>query len=485
MVSLHKIDPGVTITAANAKDFDISKFSGRVYAVRKEDSVVIKNIFSSFSNFFEFLANAIFNSENTFLQTKNIKKIVADLTTHVASKILRSVESVQTPKPASKSASKPVEHLKGRYYELTDEFLPMNFGVIENLRNLQANKPDAAIEKYIKAELKSLRKLLGKIEQEKEVIGLESEDGQLHKGLQELRKQIDTFYQEAEKAQPTPVRGIKNAGNSCYMNSALQGILGSKHVVKSIKEYDGNFAFMPTLKQFVEAYEANPKNMKTIGDLAATLRRELYHSNLQNMGVERLNAMADADLVLIAIGEALGDKLQYELVSDLDAKNGIHRAEFTNQLVWPHLNTDGTKVSAQAFFNKHCDGVDEEMDADGWRTDKGTVYEATRRYYIAGDKPPEVMVLKVGLVHGVGQNAPFTPYKVSERDAILDASQAFADKTDVKYRLIGVLENHGRFHWTAKSLRDDRWYNCNDGTITELDAQVPESDAAILIYEKI
>jgi ubiquitin C-terminal hydrolase len=75
---------------------------------------------------------------------------------------------------------------------------------------------------------------------------------------------------------------------------------------------------------------------------------------------------------------------------------------------------------------------------------------------------------------------------VGPRDATLDAGAAFRDEAEnTNYRLIGILENHGRYHWTAKSLRDGGWYNCNDGTVNYLGTNVPSSSAAILIYERI
>ena len=327
----------------------------------------------------------------------------------------------------------------------------------------------------------------------------------LKKQIAALKKELSTTT--SGRPPSPPVAGITNAGNSCYMNSALQGLLGSSYVHDRIKAYTKDSpSYMKTLKQFLAAYDSYTteplaKTSAAIGKHAAELRRQIYEERLEILGVENLYAMADADLILMVLAETLG--LGYPIITRRTAEGGLTSSETfvaapitsdskpSPEFMWPPLNTTGTgnQPSIQEKFNQQC--VQATVDTNlGWRatTADGVeliVNDATSCYRIQGS-PPELIAMKVGASKGERMDTQFTPYSPTARDEFLDIAQAFdTPQENTKYRLVGILENHHRIHWTAMSRREDGWYNCNDGQVHRVGNDIPKANAAIMIYERI
>lgn len=486
---------------------DTYSYRGRaIYAVRVKDEVQVKLVFATFTSVFEFISSFLFNFKNTFLGSKKIYQLVAGI----------PPTATKTASVASQLTQTSEDLFKEKYYSFVEQTIPFLDGWLSNLKDLGKNA-DSEMRSYIKGELKAIRQTIIRKQREVKEFAPFKNNSAYKDAVKEIRKAFRALNDELStfEAQLVPkkrgalpsqvaVPGIKNAGNSCYMNSALQGLLSSPLIIHRIKAYNkkdipNHERFMPTLKEFLIAYQNN--NSKAIGEYASKLRSELYHTRLKNLDVEHLYAMADADLIVMVLGETLN--LEYPLITRRTATKAVAvdgtviNENFVSdvpckQLLWNECKTSGAKgePSLQERFNQDCVEAITESNL-GWKTETKDdvpviIDEASTAYRIAGPPPP-ILVFKVGSSQGGFRDDPFTPYGVQERDEYLDASKAFDTPPDdgAKYRLISVLINHGRAHWTAMSRREGGWYNCNDSSVNYIGTELPQVGAAVMIYELV
>lgn len=508
---------------------DKISFKGKFYAVKVDDKIVIKQVFFSFGSFFSFIGDLVFNNKNTFLLTKSINQLVNDLPQ--PAKKVSTVGASTLQQTALTPTRTPEISFTERYYNFVDLTFPFIDGWISNLSNLKVAKSDEQLMQYVQSEIISIEEMIARKEEEAKLFDKDKNNPKyndaferidngfatLKRDLAEIKKQINKTNEVESIASVAPspgrtnVPGIRNAGNSCYMNSALQGLLSSPLIVDRIKNYNKNPVpaherYMPALKKFLTAYEhykAEPDSATStlVGSCAAELRREIFNTRLKHLDVRSVTDMADADLILMVLGEALN--LEYTFVTRLTATEGknaqgrlVQKPVINNtpsrQLVWPEIKTRGIKgqPSLQDAFNQQCVKAGHDTNK-GWRAEAIdgtplTVDDADICYRLEGDPPP-IIAFKVGKSKGAGQDDTFKPYIVSERDELLDIKNAY-DKPpagSTKYRLIAVCENHARVHWTAKAKRGSSWFDCNDSVVTRLGKGVPEANGAVMIYERI
>ncbi|MCE5294894.1 MAG: ubiquitin carboxyl-terminal hydrolase [Chlamydiales bacterium] len=519
MSSLHFSDEVLRVyTTSISRERDVflkdsSQLQGRFYAVKTDaNTIEIKSIFSSVHSLFSFLKSVIFDTKNTFLSVKSINNEINTLTitktTAVTTPILTTTKPSE-PETATPQID-PIAALKEKYYAVADEIFPFLDNWFTTIKSHVANK------EYALNELAAMEELMARKEAEVSQILTSlnkdtSNTNTLDTYFKDLKNQIADLRKSLEEPSTVrppspPVPGIKNAGNSCYLNSALQGLLGSACIRDRIHAYTKDTPpYIKPLKEFLAAYdsyaiEPTAKTASAIGKHAAELRRQIFEERLEALGVEQLYAMADADLILMVLAESLG--LEYSFVTRKSAIGGIDStgafitAQITSdvvskQLLWPEMNTSGTgkQPSIQETFNQQCKEATVDSDL-GWRAETAngselTVNDATSCYRIRG-APPELIAMKVGASKGEFMDTQFTPYSTTARDEFLDIAQAFdTPQENTKYRLVGILENHGRAHWTAMSRRADGWHNCNDAHVRLIGQDIPQSNAAIMIYERI
>ncbi len=484
------------------------QLNGRFYAVKKDDAVVIKSIFVSFRSFFTFLYSVVFNQKNTFLSAKKINREINSLTADTTNVVGSSI--LNPPSPETQKAI-----FEEKYYDITDKTFPFMDGWFSNLKSVaQGGALDVNVKTYLLEEADGILEMIERKQKEVKSLGKDPSVASSIKELQgffsTMQREVKAFKKELKNEKPSgvpvAVAGIKNAGNSCYMNSALQGLFSSSLIRSRIREYPGkDLRYMNTLRKFLasyEAYENDPKKTTSnaIGNLAAQLRREIYEDRLEPLGLERLTAMADADLILMVLAQPLG--LEYTFVTRRSAEGGMVGDEFIEeniardvsapQLLWPEIKTSGQKKepSLQEVFDQQCRLASKERKL-GWKTEtaSGTevlVNDANICYRIQGDPPP-LLAFKVGRSTGERMDGQFTPYAVQKRDELLDISKAFdaPPENGAQYRLIAILENHARIHWTAKSLREGCWYDCNDNAVRPDGPEIPNVGAAVMLYERI
>lgn len=515
---------------------DNPTFKGRVYAVRKGDEVEVKLIFASIASVFQFIISLLVNSKNTFLSTKKINQVVNELsattvkTASLANQITSTNNSTtnSTKLPSINSLEIEVAELhdskeaqinefKEKYYNFIDQSFPFLEGWLANLKELKKDA-DPNMIAYLKEEVNDIRQMIKRKQRDVKEFAVFKDQPNYKEALRNIRSSFRTLNKDLEtfqnqlvpkrrwlKSTPTSVvAGIQNAGNSCYMNSALQGLLASPVIIDRIKNYNKNPVprheqFMPTLQRFLVAYQHN--SSQAIGECASQLRWELFHSRLQNLDVNDVYDMADADLIVRVLGETLD--IEYPLTTRRCATSAVSETGavlnepfisdvVSYQLLWNETQTSGgpNELSLQEYFTQDCLLALEEHDL-GWRTtaQDGSpviVDEATTSYRIDGPPPP-ILVFKVGKSEGRGMDAPFTAYDAQPRDEFLDATAAFdaPPEDGAKYRLIAMLVNHGRAHWTAVTRRENGWYNCNDSVVRYIGQEIPRTNAAVMIYERI
>lgn len=496
---------------------DKANYQGHIYAIKKNDTVFIEKIFASVKSVFEFLYNLVFNSKNTFVNTNKINQTINNLTPIKSRTSIVSNSSFNAEEDLSDIPLEPfksIETYKEKYYEFMDLSFPYLDGWLENLKDLSTHELDLDMQQYLEGELIAINNMIAR--KEKEALRFHNCDiecirdeakNTINDALKTIKKELADFKLKFSP-QMASVPGIKNAGNSCYMNSALQGLLASPVIRDRIKKYDKDplpkhESYMPTLKSFLAAYEnhsekPNAESSNLIAKCASQLRAEFYHTRLKHFDVDGEHDMADADLIVMLLGEALN--IEYTLITRQSAQGGnsvngtYHQAEIvtdvnSTQLIWPEIKTTG-EPSLQEAFNQQCI-LDSELHDLDWRTHSAdgtaiTVDDAKRSFRLKGEAPP-LLVFKVGKSIGEDMDSSFESYCVGQKDEFLDAAQAFDSPPEggAKYKLISVMRNHSRLHWTAMTRRENGWYNCNDSSVDYLGKKTPDTTAAVMVYELI
>ncbi|MBS0655707.1 MAG: hypothetical protein JSR46_08015, partial [Verrucomicrobia bacterium] len=232
-------------------------------------------------------------------------------------------------KPAVDLTVDTAKQLEELANSIVEESIPFLRGWLSTLQD-DIDKDDISVELLntyedsVDAAEAMLERSLSQITTFSETIDrAKSELGALKSEIDRLREEIAEKQRPIGSSEPVHVPGIENAGNSCYMNSALQGLLVSPLIVQKIKEYNKepvpeDERFMPTLKEFLSAYERysekpSSEDSSAIAKLASTLQTQLYEARLQYLGVEHLHAKAEADLVVSTLGQVLG--VEYSFIT--------------------------------------------------------------------------------------------------------------------------------------------------------------------------
>ncbi|MBS0655441.1 MAG: ubiquitin carboxyl-terminal hydrolase [Verrucomicrobia bacterium] len=389
-------------------------------------------------------------------------------------------------------------------------------GWLASLKELSKEGGDADMLSYLYGELQGLDEMVACLQSQVILHSLDALKDEILRFRRELQEKIDaicttheqaigksllsvSFYNSGPLGMSSVIRvpGIENVGNSCYMNSALQGLLVSPVVTEAIdacKAKRGEERFVVELKKFLNSYRAYRE--KPTGDFhalarcASRLHFELYCAKLRPY-IDDLYDMADADLIAMVLGEVLG--LEYTLITRriaavANSPKPIVQEIETKQFVWPEIKASGTDndFSLQEMFNQHCACIQEEHNL-GWKYTAAITIDDARVGYRLKGAPPALLVFKVGKSAGKGMDAGFTPYKVSDRDEFLNANRAFdtVPEGGAQYRLISLLQNHRRVHWTAVTRYKERWYNCDDESVKKIGTTIPNTAAAVMIYERV
>lgn len=291
------------------------------------------------------------------------------------------------------------------------------------------------------------------------------------------------------------VRGIKNVGNSCYINSAIQPLLAIKNFEQLIPDQPAQFPehsfeqrteILDSFKEFLKAWK-NEASVSALGAKVGNLRRKIFEVGLLEGGFlhrEQERSYQDAGSFFELLLHVLGKGFQLEMTRTpmRDDKTTIEcrkRVEKTPQGIF-YLQQPGATL--QKIVDNHRNAVAHLLTQDNaWKIeDPQTGKEMHLTWYKEMQKivsaPPEVLVIRVN-DHVVNL----------EQDKCIDFTPLFKNPSQkCEYTLVGFLQNHHQVHWTSIVGNEKNWVHCNDAEIEKVKPteEVFKRPANYMIYKK-
>ncbi len=295
-----------------------------------------------------------------------------------------------------------------------------------------------------------------------------------------LQKKINTkFGQDSQWQTPkTTVRGFKNVGNTCYINSALQPLLVIKNFMNLIPnnaaaEPRSNLkerqAILDSLKSFLLAWKDKKSSSDQLGQMIGLLRTRIFQAGLFQGGFLDKNqekSFQDSgqffELILHVIGR--GFQLEMTKIPVMDdgfVINNRKRIEETPQGVF-YLQSPGE--SLQEIVDVHREALDQSFTSGNeWRIEHPETKKTMKlsRYKemqkIVGHAP-EVLVVRVN-------NHVVKP----EQDHLINFAALFKNPPkNCEYELVGFSQNHNQVHWTSVVYDGSHWQYCNDNNVQQV-----------------
>lgn len=298
---------------------------------------------------------------------------------------------------------------------------------------------------------------------------------------------------------PEPVKpeGIKNVGNSCYMNAALQPLLALRDIRQLLPEKlqkfpgekDADFKkrlkiYRPFVK-LILLHQKKNASPDELGEQVAELRKRIFSLKLLQGGFldpDDEKNMADSgsffELLTYVVGWSIQEKITSIPIDGNGADLNYQKVESTPKGVAILLH----KGSVQEAIAKYSEAV--VSDAQGWTTDipglgKDIPIHSKRDTPCIEGDPPNVLVFRV-------ENRVIDP----DLDGRVDASSMFEKKPsskDATYELVGFCQNIQQAHWTSVVKTDQGWTYCNDSSTRVVNPQDSEfrHPANYVVYRKV
>lgn len=322
---------------------------------------------------------------------------------------------------------------------------------------------------------KSLSVLLGEIE---------SEHTKYPEKKEALKKHISELIGQAtmslnaleEKIQDKAPRGLKNVGNTCYMNSALQPLLAIGNFEQIIPDsvapepkhsFEKRAKILASFKDFFKVWK-NKETATNLGYKVGALRKEIFEAGLLEGGFidrDEERDFQDAGQFFELILHVLGKGFQLEMTrtpvkDDGESMEAKEKIEVTPEGVF-YLKSPGN--SLQEIVNGHRTALDQEFTpGNEWRVEveDPNSQSEIREILISRCKEiqkiispaPEILVVRVN-------NHVVKP----EQDQMIDFTALFKEPIgNCNYELVGFSQNHYQVHWTSVVRKENNWHYCND-----------------------
>lgn len=293
------------------------------------------------------------------------------------------------------------------------------------------------------------------------------------------------------------VKGIGNAGSTCYINSALQPLLAARIFSKLIPDqvsaepaesFADRQAILDAFKFFIAAREAQ-MSAADLGQCIAELRRRIFEAGLQEGGFVNRQAerrFQDAGQFFELLLHIIHGGFELEITKTPVLDDGRQldyrtRTEATPQGVF-YLQAPGGTV--QEMVEGHRETIAKQFDpGNEWRVQHPDTYkEIYLANYVERQKitsnPPEILVVRVN-----NRVVDPTVDKDVNFEALFDNP---SPEVNYEYELVGFSQNHSQVHWTSVVWDEKHWQHCDDSKVTPVDPshRTFRHPANYMVYKK-
>lgn len=362
------------------------------------------------------------------------------------------------------------EELQGIYKQIT-QFIDEASTILENYKKEKISRTDHPSDQ-------SMQQLTGLVDQQKKTLA---------KCLDLIMK-IDN--ERPSQQNQSRIIGLENAGNTCYINSALQPLLAIQNFQnlmpneihqkthESLEEFQRRQNIFNAFKTFLKAWN-DQKSPGELGGLIGNLRHEIFKAGLPQGGFINKNHERKAqdtgsffELLLYVIDQGFELTVNKTFPTPTGGMELLEQNNAESVLIFEQgAGTIQEKLLSNYGSQGNTGKLEEPLRRQGLELSDFTEFKKIT------SKPPEVLVIRV-------EN-----HKVdSEKDLIIDCACLFIDdQTPQIYELTGFAQNRNQAHWTSVIREGDEWKYCNDSSVSPLNPN--ESDykhpANYLVYRKI
>lgn len=304
-------------------------------------------------------------------------------------------------------------------------------------------------------------------------------------------------------------KGIRNGGNTCYMNAFLQGILSAKEIRKRVYEQsledvengDFNTVAFTARKFFHEHHRTRQDHRgRIIPTSAPTYLRNAVYDSESGFGLRMRRRTAQHDVGEFAT--AFLNEIQYDSPFKINYSAEIEGEKLVGDessdptpvlMVGNHPTTRQLEkmIRLSANEEKH----DEENKWHYKRGDKDVHLEDYTAHTRFDGEPPQTLIVQYKRFDVRKNNkGRYVTYKVNKklrmpRGDVFDLSP-FCEEGRAKYRLKAVVQHLGKSvyggHYVADVRHGSRWYHFDDGSSRQIPrSRVRAEDGYLYILERI